>query len=132
MVENVDNAVSSPTVMVVEDCSDARSMLKIMLEVEGYRVVEALNGGEAVRVAARLQPDLIVMDVDLPVLNGYAATRLIHAYQELRQVPIVAISAHTEQRWHQEALAAGCGAFVAKPLDLRQFGALIGQLGLRH
>ena len=128
MVEQVDSAALRPTVMVAEDCRDARRMLKVMLEVEGYRVVEAPHGGEAVRIAARLRPDLIVMDMDLPVLDGCAATRLIHARRELRQIPIVAVSAHAERRWREEALAAGCAAFLAKPLDLRQFGALIGQL----
>ena len=128
MVEHLDRTTSSPTVMVVEDCRDARGMLKVLLEVEGYRVVEAPHGGEAVRIAARLLPDLILMDIDLPVLDGYAATRLIHARPELPQLPVVAMSAHTEQRWRQEAMAAGCAAFVTKPLDLRQFGALIEQL----
>ena len=127
-VANVDSTACRPTVMVVVNCQDARGMLKVLLQVEGYRVVEAPHGGEAVRIAALLRPDLIVMDIDLPVLDGYAATRLIHARPELRQVPIVAVSSHAERRWREEALAAGCAAFLAKPLDLRQFGALIEQL----
>src|SRR3712207_8036540 len=82
------------TVMVVEDFEDNRFMMRRLLEMSGYRVVEAVNGQEAVEVAARERPDLILMDLSLPLLDGLAATRRIREQPDLRAVPIVAVSAH--------------------------------------
>ena len=128
MVEHADSATSGPTVMIVDDICDTRDMLRIMLKAKGYQVLEAPNGGEAVRIAARVRPNLILMDLDLPVLDGCAATRLIHARPELRRVPVVAMSAHSEWGWREDAIAAGCTAFVVKPIDLPQLVELVEQL----
>src|SRR5918911_2254473 len=94
------------TVMVVEDFEDNRFMMRRLLEMSGYRVVEAVNGEQAVETAARVRPDLILMDLSLPKLDGLAATRRIREQAGLARVPIVAVSAHDTTDFHSDALAA--------------------------
>ena len=116
------------TVMVVEDFEDNRFMMRRLLEMSGYRVVEAINGEQAVEVARREQPHLILMDLSLPLLDGLAATRRIRQYNELRRVPIIAVSAHDTSDFHADALAAGCNDYVTKPIDFDQLEALLQRL----
>jgi CheY-like chemotaxis protein len=116
------------TVMVVEDFEDNRFMMRRLLEMSGYRVLEAINGEEAVEVARRELPSLILMDLSLPLLDGLAATRRIREVEELRQIPIVAVSAHDTADFHAEALAAGCNDYVTKPIDFDQLEQLLGRL----
>src|SRR4051794_11890476 len=91
---NNSNEAARRTVMVVEDFEDNRFMMRRLLEMSGYEVVEAVNGEEAVEMALRERPTLILMDLSLPLLDGLAATRKIRQYPELRSIPIVAVSAH--------------------------------------
>ena len=116
------------TVLVVEDFEDNRFMMRRLLEMSGYRVVEAINGEEAVEIAKRERPGLILMDLSLPLLDGLAATRRIRQHKELRDVPIVAVSAHDTADYHADALAAGCNDYVTKPIDFDQLEALLGRL----
>ena len=116
------------TVMVVEDFEDNRFMMRRLLEMSGYRVLEAINGEEAVEIAKRERPSLILMDLSLPLLDGLAATRRIRQQAELRNVPIVAVSAHDTADFHADALAAGCNDYVTKPIDFDQLEALLGRL----
>lgn len=109
--------MQSKTVLVVEDFDDTRAMMKMVLEMKGCRVVEAINGREAVEITARQCPDLILMDLRMPVMSGIEATRLILAQAETCHVPIVAISAHCEGNWKEEALEAGAVGCVEKPVD---------------
>ncbi len=118
----------SQKVMVVEDFEDNRFMMRRLLEMSGYRVVEAMNGEEAVEVARREQPNLILMDLSLPLLDGLAATRRIRQHAELRDVPIVAVSAHDTADFHADALAAGCNDYVTKPIDFDQLESLLLRL----
>jgi two-component system, cell cycle response regulator DivK len=106
-----------PTVLVVEDYDDARELISIWLEGSGYRVVEARDGAEAVEAARRECPDLVVMDMSLPTLDGLSATAAIRRIEELCHVPVIACSAHDVQEWADKALAAGCNDFVSKPVD---------------
>lgn len=115
-------------VMVVEDFEDNRFMMRRLLEMSGYRVVEAVNGEQAVEVARREQPHLILMDLSLPVLDGLAATRRIRQHEELRRVPIIAVSAHDTSDFHADALAAGCNDYVTKPIDFEQLESLLSRL----
>ena len=115
-------------VLVVEDFEDNRFMMKRLLEMSGYRVVEAVNGNQAVEAAAREQPDIILMDLSLPLLDGLAATRRIREQQGTRRVPIVAVSAHDSADFHAEALAAGCNEYVTKPIDFDQLVQLLERL----
>ena len=115
-------------VLVVEDFEDNRFMLRRLLEMSGYRVVEAVNGEQAVEVATALRPDLILMDLSLPKLDGLAATRRIRQQDELAGVPIVAVSAHDTTDFHSDALAAGCNEYVTKPIDFDQLESLLKRL----
>lgn len=116
------------TVMVVEDFEDNRFMMRRLLEMSGYRVVEAVNGEQAVEIATRERPHLILMDLSLPVLDGLAATRRIRQNEELRRVPIIAVSAHDTSDFHADALAAGCNDYVTKPIDFEQLEQLLSRL----
>jgi CheY-like chemotaxis protein len=116
------------TVMVVEDFEDNRFMMRRLLEMSGYHVVEAVNGEQAVEVARRERPHLILMDLSLPILDGLAATRRIRQHEELRQVPIIAVSAHDTSDFHADALAAGCNDYVTKPIDFEQLETLLSRL----
>lgn len=116
------------TIMVVEDFEDNRFMMRRLLEMSGYHVLEAVNGEEAVEIARRERPNLILMDLSLPLLDGLAATRRIRQEESLREVPIVAVSAHDTADFHAEALAAGCNDYVTKPIDFDQLEALLEKL----
>jgi two-component system cell cycle response regulator DivK len=122
------NGSAPPVVMVVEDFEDNRFMMRRLLEMSGYRVLEAINGEEAVELAHRERPQLILMDLSLPQLDGLAATRRIRQHADLREVPIVAVSAHDTADFHADALAAGCNDYVTKPIDFDQLEALLHRL----
>ena len=123
-----NGGAAPPTVMVVEDFEDNRFMMRRLLEMSGYRVLEAVNGEEAVELARRERPGLILMDLSLPQLDGLAATRRIRQHPELQNVPIVAVSAHDTADFHADALAAGCNDYVTKPIDFDQLEGLLRKL----
>ena len=125
---NRDNGSAPPTVMVVEDFEDNRFMMRRLLEMSGYRVLEAVNGEEAVELAHKERPQLILMDLSLPQLDGLAATRRIRQHPDMKDVPIVAVSAHDTADFHADALAAGCNDYVTKPIDFDQLEALLSRL----
>lgn len=106
---------------MVEDEEDIRRLLRVVLEAEGYRVVEATTGKDAVRVAVEVVPRLILMDISLPLLDGLSATRLIRAEETLRDVPIIAVSAYHAAR--RRAIRAGCSDLIGKPLDIEELKA---------
>ncbi len=116
------------TVLVVEDFEDNRFMMRRLLEMSGYRVIEAVNGQEAVELAEHESPDLILMDLSLPLLDGLAATRRIRQQSTLSRVPIIAVSAHDTSDFHAEALAAGCNEYVTKPIDFDELESLLQKL----
>jgi two-component system cell cycle response regulator DivK len=120
-----------PTVLVVEDFEDNRFMMRRLLEMSGYRVVEAPDGMTAVEAARRERPDIILMDLSLPQMDGLAATRAIRREGGLGKVPIVAVSAHDSNDFHAEALAAGCNEYVTKPIDFDQLVRLLDQLAAK-
>ena len=117
-----------PTVLVVEDFEDNRFMMRRLLEMSGYRVVEAVNGNQAVEMAEQERPDIILMDLSLPMLDGLAATRRIRERNGAGRIPIVAVSAHDSADFHAEALAAGCNEYVTKPIDFDQLVGLLDRL----
>jgi two-component system response regulator len=119
---------SPPTILVVEDFEDNRFMMRRLLEMSGYHVVEAVNGEEAITLACSELPELILMDLSLPQLDGLAATRRIRQRPELKDVPIVAVSAHDTADFHADALAAGCNDYVTKPIDFDELEALLNRL----
>jgi CheY-like chemotaxis protein len=113
------------TVMVVEDFEDNRFMMRRLLEMSGYRVIEATNGEEAIEVALRELPEIILMDLSLPRVDGLAATRRMRQHDHLRTIPIIAVSAHDTTDFHAEALAAGCNDYVTKPIDFDELDKLL-------
>ena len=117
-----------PTVLLVEDTEDNRFMMRRLLEMTGYRVVEAMNGEEAVRLAGSELPHLILMDLSLPVIDGLAATRLIRKLPDCESTPIIAVSAHDTSDFQSEAIDAGCNSYVTKPIDFNELEQLIAQL----
>jgi CheY-like chemotaxis protein len=116
------------TLLLVEDTEDNRFMMRRLLEMEGYRVVEARNGEEAVKVAQNEKPALILMDLSLPIIDGLAATKLIRRIPEFKDVPIIAVSAHDTADFQQEALTAGCNSYITKPIDFGELENLITEL----
>ena len=120
------------TVLLVEDTEDNRQMMRRLLEMSGFRVVEALNGREAVAVAAEIKPKIILMDLSLPFVDGLAATRQIRKLPELHDVPIVAVSAHDTADFHSLALDAGCNAYVTKPVHYPELEDLVNNLLSSH
>jgi len=112
-------------VLLVEDTEDNRFMMRRLLELSGFNVAEATNGAEAVRSAEFERPEIILMDLSLPIIDGLAATRRIRQLPELAGVPIIAVSAHDTADFHAEALAAGCNAYVTKPIDYSDLEDLI-------
>jgi CheY-like chemotaxis protein len=115
-------------VLLVEDTEDNRFMMRRLLEMSGYSVVEAKNGEEAVQVAKEKHPEMILMDLSLPIIDGLAATRRIRALPNFADVPIVAVSAHDTADFHSEAMAAGCNSYITKPIDFNQLEELLHQL----
>lgn len=113
------------TIMVVEDYDDTRLLLKRGLEGLGYSVLEASNGQEAVDIAGREHPDLILMDLDLPILDGIAATQRIRQQADLESVPIVAVTAYPMSYTHVKAFAKGCDEYMSKPIDMAELADVV-------
>lgn len=105
-----------PLVLVVEDHEDTRFLLRYLIEMRGYRVAEAEDGLEAVNLAESMRPDLIVMDVTLPRLDGFSATRRIRELAILHDVPIIFLSGHIQPDMRSAALATGVNEYLIKPL----------------
>jgi CheY-like chemotaxis protein len=105
----------NPLILVVEDFDDAREMYRDYLEFAGFRVETARDGREAIDKAGAFQPDLILMDLSLPGIDGWEATRLLKAAPETRHIIIIALSAHALATEGERARAAGCDGFIAKP-----------------
>lgn len=119
--------MNNRTIMVVEDYEDTRMLLRQALEMLGYDVLEASNGQEAVDIADRERPDLILMDLDLPILDGIAATQCIRQKPELEGVPIVAVTAYPMSYSHVKAFAKGCNEYMRKPIDIAQLTELVNR-----
>jgi len=103
-------------ILVVEDVDFNRDLLVQLLE-DDYEVIEAVNGQEGVEFAGRERPDLILMDLSLPVMDGWEATRQLKANDNLRSIPVIALTAHAMKGDEEKALAAGCEDYLVKPLD---------------
>ncbi len=114
-------------ILVVEDQEDNRQILRDLLANAGYHLTEAENGEEALAAVAKQQPDLILMDIQLPILDGYEATRRIKANPSLRAIPIIAVTSYALNGDEDRARAAGCDDFVPKPYSPRQLLVKIRQ-----
>jgi len=115
----------TPTILVIEDYTDSRTLLSSLLRGKGYKVVEARDGKEGLLQANRITPDLILMDLAMPEMDGVEATRRLRQRHTLSRTPIFAISAYTTADVRQDALAAGCAEVFAKPIDIE---SLLGKI----
>jgi two-component system cell cycle response regulator DivK len=106
------------TVLVVEDDPDIRELLKITLELAGYRVIEAENGFDGIQAARQNEPDAILMDMSMPLMDGCQCTRLIRQNSRLAKVPIIACTAYNRWEWRGKAILAGCTDFLTKPVEV--------------
>ncbi|HYZ88866.1 MAG TPA: response regulator [Myxococcales bacterium] len=104
-----------PLVLVVDDFQDNREMYAEFLAYQGFRVIQAANGVEALDQAFTNHPDIIIMDLSLPVMDGWEATRRLKADQRTNAIPVVALTGHAMQGHSKGAIEAGCDSFVAKP-----------------
>ncbi|HYT49390.1 MAG TPA: response regulator [Pyrinomonadaceae bacterium] len=125
---NLPRQESASTILVVEDFDDTRLMMKMWLMKKGYRVIEAETGEEAITIAKREHPDLIIMDMMMPGMNGLDATQQIRQYQSLRRTPIVAVSAYGADEYRRIAIEAGCDEYVSTPFEPRELAELIRSL----
>jgi two-component system, cell cycle response regulator DivK len=115
----------SKRILVVEDTEDNRQIMRDLLTNAGYELVEAVTGEDGVVAAARERPDLILMDIQLPVMDGYEATRRIKADPATRGIPIIAVTSYALSGDEDKARAAGCDGYVAKPFSPRQLLAKV-------
>jgi len=103
-------------ILVVEDVDFNRDLIVQLLE-DKYQVIEAVNGKEGIEIAERERPELILMDLSLPIMDGWEATRRLKANADLRSIPVIALTAHAMKGDEEKALAAGCDDYLAKPID---------------
>ncbi len=123
-----DRNAENLTILVVEDYEDTSLAMRLALEDKGYRIVEASDGAAAVELAERERPEIILMDLNLPVMDGLDATRRIRSNPELKETVIVAVTAHSGADLRSQALSAGCNAFVTKPIDFDFLNDLLTNL----
>jgi two-component system response regulator len=117
-----------PLVLIVEDHDDTREMLQILLSAYGCHVIGAENGQEALDLAEQLHPDLILLDMKLPILDGLTVARIVRSHPTLNHVPIIGVTGMATPQFEREVLAAGCDYFLAKPFDFAQLKKLIKTL----
>jgi len=115
-------------ILVVDDSADNVAMLSLALQQEGYRVVTATNGEEAISVARHTQPNLVLMDISMPTLDGLGATRRMREIDELRDIPVVAITAFGTEGFQRAAYDVGVSGYLTKPVDFRRMHQLVARL----
>ena len=119
---------NSPAIMVVDDYADTRHVVRWMLEQKGYRVIEAADGREALAVAKRERPRVILMDLAMPLLDGFEAIRSVRESAELDGVWIVAMTAYDMGTARDKAALAGCDHYLSKPIDFNRLSVLLEKL----
>lgn len=113
-------------VLIVEDYNDTRTMMRFLLQRLGFEVYEATDGQEAIDQARRYPPDLILMDISLPVIDGLAATQIIRKFEGFANIPIIAVTAYGES-YYRQAIEAGCDDLINKPLDFDKLEPFLNQ-----
>lgn len=116
----------SKKVLIVEDYADTRTMMKFLLQRFGFEVIEAADGQEAVEKAKQQTPDLILMDLSLPVMDGFTATQKIRKFDGLGKIPIIAVTAYGKS-YYRQAIEAGCDDLINKPLDFNNLEPILNQ-----
>ena len=110
----------------MEDVADVRAMMKILVECYGYQAITARDGSEAIEKVKDLQPDLVLMDLTMPILNGILATEIIRNLGEVNEIPIIALTAYNDL-YQKKAIEAGCNEVIEKPLSLDKLQPLLNQ-----
>lgn len=118
----------NPTILVADSDADSRYLLKSVLELKGFRVLEANDGQEAIDTSVTEKPDLLLIQLKLPLVSGFTAIRRIRKHADLRAVPIIAISFNNPSSNGNLALAAGCNAHIVNPIEFDLLEALVDQL----
>lgn len=121
----MEKQATKQSILVVDDYDDIRGLMKVRLEKLGYLVLEAADGKQAVEVAEREHPNLILMDFNLPILDGFVATRYIRELADMRDVPIVGLTAHGKEYSRSLAVASGCNDYLEKPIDFDHLALVI-------
>jgi len=117
------------TVLLIEDNEQNRYLAKFLLEQHGYQVVCASHGLNGIELAQSLLPDIVLLDIQLPGMDGYAVARALRALESLRAVPIIAVTSYAMVGDREKALAAGCNGYIEKPIDPISFVDQIRQFG---
>ncbi len=115
------------TILIVEDSAMNRKLVTTVLRPHGYNLLIAVDGEQAIEIATREQPDLILMDMQLPKVSGYDATQTLKSQPETANIPIVALTAHAMDGERERATSAHCDGYITKPIDTRAFPGLIRQ-----
>lgn len=115
----------SRSILVIEDTQDNRRILNDLFTAAGFRVIEATDGETGIALAAAERPDLILMDVQLPTIDGYETTRRIKAEEQTRHIPVIAVTSYALSGDEPRAMAAGCDGYVAKPFSPRKILAMV-------
>ncbi len=123
-----DREIRDLKVLLVEDVEDTRYFMRLELERNGFIVFEAADGQSAVNLATEETPDIVLMDLSLPVMDGFGAARLMRQNEHLKDVPIIAVSAHQETDFRLGARDSGFDAYVTKPIDINSLKELINGL----
>lgn len=129
-IREVTGEAMAKKILLVEDYEDTRQLMAVMLSFCGCQVVEAKDGYEAVEKAISERPDLILMDIGMPILDGLSATQAIRQHAELADIPIVALTAYGDF-YEDKAIAAGCNEVIQKPFDFEQLPALVDRYTLQ-
>jgi CheY-like chemotaxis protein len=125
---SASNTSERTVILVVDDAADNVALLSLDLQQMGYRVVTATNGEEAIGVASAIVPNLILMDISMPRLDGLGATRKIHELEPLREVPVIALTAFDTEGFKKAAYDAGVSGYLTKPIDFPRLHHLIARL----
>ena len=118
-------ARAKPLILIAEDSVDGREMMRTLLGMKGYDVVVAEDGVEAIDLALKNSPDLILIDLELPRLDGISVIRNIRRSPKLQDVPIIIVSGHDPSRYEAAAMAAGCTDHIMKPIDFDRLDAIL-------
>ena len=113
------------TILIAEDSNDGREMMRMLLGLKGYEVLTAENGVRAVEVALTGHPDLILLDLELPRLDGLGVVRILRSHREFRATPIIIVSGHDPAGYRQPAIDAGCSDYLPKPIDFERLDSIL-------
>ncbi len=112
-------------ILVVDDNNDSRELVVKVLKNQGYEMIEAIDGEDALEKAVSEKPDLILMDISIPKINGYEVTKRLKSLEEVKKIPVVALTAHAMRGDRAKALEAGCEGYISKPINIRELPAQV-------